>query len=69
MVETKLSGPSMAERIANRMRNSGQGSGTNPSQTVSKGEGPTRVHHNLHFSATQSRPMNKRTESDGGEER
>jgi hypothetical protein len=67
MVETKLSGPSMAERIANRMKNSG--AGANPSTTVSKGEGPLRVHHNLHFSASQSRPMNKRDDGDGGEKR
>jgi hypothetical protein len=63
MVETKLSGPSMAERIANRMKNSGEGA--NPDISVTKGTGPTRTHHNIHRGATQSAPMNKRTEHDG----
>jgi hypothetical protein len=67
MVETKLSGPSMAERISARLKNSG--AGANPSVTVTKGEGPLRTHHNLHFSATQSRPMNKRDDRDVGEKR
>ena len=64
MVETKLTGPSMAERITARLRNSGEGA--RPSVTVTKGEGPLRTHHNLHFSANQSRPMNKRNDSDEG---
>jgi hypothetical protein len=49
---------SMAERISNRLKNSGEGA--NPNQTVTKGSGPTRTHHNLHFGASQSAPMNKR---------
>jgi hypothetical protein len=56
----KLSGPSMVERIANRLKNSGQGMGTNPDQTASHGTGPTRTHTNLHHSAAQTgAPMSK----------
>jgi hypothetical protein len=48
--EIKLTGPSMQERIANRLRNSGEGSGADIS--VTKGSGPTRVHTNIHSHTT-----------------
>jgi hypothetical protein len=35
-------------RIAARLRNSGAGSGTNPDVITKQGEGPTRVHTNIH---------------------
>jgi hypothetical protein len=47
--EIKLTGPSMAQRIADRLKNSGQGSGTNPDLTTKQGESANRVFHNLHF--------------------
>jgi hypothetical protein len=46
MVETKLTGPSMQERLNRRMRNSGDG--TMPDTHAQHGTGPTRVHHNVH---------------------
>jgi len=48
--EIKLNGPSMEQRIASRLRNSG--SGAKPDVTTQQGEGPTRVHHNLHHSGS-----------------
>jgi hypothetical protein len=48
--DIKLTGPSMAERIANRLKNSG--AGAKPDITTKTGDGPTRVHHNIHNSAT-----------------
>jgi hypothetical protein len=47
MVETKLSGPSMEQRIAARLRNSG---GDGADVVVQKGEGPTRTITNIHNS-------------------
>jgi hypothetical protein len=41
--EIKLKSPSMEERIANRLCNSGEGA--NPDTTVKKGESPNRVFH------------------------
>jgi hypothetical protein len=58
MADIKLTGPSMEERISNRLKNSGEGA--NPDISVQKGTGPTRTHHNIHHGATQSAPMNKR---------
>jgi hypothetical protein len=45
MVETKLTGPSMEERIANRLKNSGEG--LHADHVVRKGDGPTRTFHNI----------------------
>jgi hypothetical protein len=45
MVETKLNGPPMAERIAARLRNSG---GDGADAVVQKGTGPTRTITNIH---------------------
>jgi hypothetical protein len=44
MVETKLSGPSMEQRIAARLHNSGGG---DADVIVQKGDGPTRLYHEL----------------------
>ena len=41
---------SPAQRIAARLRNSGEGSGA--AQSVSHGTGPTRTHTNLHEKGT-----------------
>lgn len=45
MTETKLTGPSMEQRIANRLKNSGS-----PEADVHAvhGTGPTRTHTNIH---------------------
>jgi hypothetical protein len=45
MGETKLNGPSMEERISNRLKNSGEG--LNADVVVRKGDGPTRTYHNI----------------------
>lgn len=52
MVEVKYKGPgSEAERINNRLRNSGEKAG-NPGHTVVKqGEGPNRTITNVHHNA------------------
>ena len=39
---------STEQKIADRLRNSGEGS--NPNVHTVHGEGPTRVHHNIHHS-------------------
>ena len=46
MVEVKLTGKSMEERIRDRLRDSGAGIGA--THTVKIGEGPTRVNHHVH---------------------
>jgi hypothetical protein len=45
MVETKLTGPSMEQRIANRLKNSGS---PEADHHVVHGTGPTRTHTNIH---------------------
>jgi hypothetical protein len=50
---TKLTGPSMEERIAARLRNSGEGA--NPHVHVKTGEGATRTHTNIHYSPNLDR--------------
>jgi hypothetical protein len=51
---TSDKGP-MAQRIADRLKNSGEGAG--PDVTVTKGSGPTRTHTNIHHGAGQRGPM------------
>jgi hypothetical protein len=59
---------SMAERVNKRLRNSGEGA--HPDVTVTRGSSPNRTITNIHHGASQSAPMNKRTErEDGGEGR
>jgi hypothetical protein len=48
--EIKLNGPSMEARIAKRLLNSGEGA--KPDAHTKTGDGPTRVHHNLHHSGS-----------------
>jgi hypothetical protein len=45
---------SMAERVSNRLRNSG--AGAMPNVTVQKGEGPTRTHTNIHHAGHYTQP-------------
>jgi hypothetical protein len=47
MVETRLTGPGMGQRIADRLRNSGDPSADT---VVQKGTGPLRTFHNIHNS-------------------
>jgi hypothetical protein len=54
MPEIKLNGPTMEQRIANRLRNSGDG--TNPNVRAVHGTGPTRTHTNIHHAAKQNAP-------------
>lgn len=49
MAEIKLTGPSMEQRIANRLRDSGGGHGD---VVTKQGEGPTRVIHHVHHSGS-----------------
>jgi hypothetical protein len=60
MPEVKLSGPSMEERINNRLRNSGVGRGTQPDKTIQRGDSPNRTFSNLHHSSGVSTPPNNR---------
>jgi hypothetical protein len=46
MGEVRLSGPSMEQRIANRLKNSGEGSGAET--TVQHGSSDKRVFTNIH---------------------
>jgi hypothetical protein len=61
MVETKLTGPSMEERIAKRLLNSGEGA--KPATCVQTGTSPQRVFHNIHATP------NKQTGSGEGSKR
>jgi hypothetical protein len=54
MPEIKLTGPSMEQRIAARLRNSGEGA--NPNVHTVHGTGPTRTHTNIHNAAKQNAP-------------
>jgi hypothetical protein len=47
-VEHKLSGPSMAQRVADRLKNSG--AGAKPDVTVQTGNSARRTFHNIHNS-------------------
>jgi hypothetical protein len=53
MGEVKLNGPSMEKRIQDRLANSG--AGANPHVSTKQGEGPTRVHTNIHYSPNLDR--------------
>jgi hypothetical protein len=48
--EIKLNGPSMEQRIANRLKNSGEGA--KPDVSVQKGDSPQRTHTNIHHSGS-----------------
>lgn len=48
MAETKLTGKSMEQRIADRLKNSGEGA--NPDQCAVHGTGPTRTITKIHHS-------------------
>ena len=63
--EIKISGPSMEERIAARLKNSG--AGANPDVTVQKGNSPQRTFHNIHHSAGQGGSPNLDRGGKGGE--
>jgi hypothetical protein len=63
--EVKYNGPSPEARLAARLRNSGDG--TNPNVHVRQGEGPRRVHVNIHHSASNGGANRLgRNEDDGG---
>lgn len=51
MAEVRYNGKGPAERIADRLRNSGVGRGTTPDVTVQKGNSPGRTFTNVHHSA------------------
>ena len=59
MVETKLTGKSMEQRVADRLKNSGDTK--NADHSVVHGTGPTRTHTNIHLTGTakQHGPDNK----------
>jgi hypothetical protein len=48
MTEVKLTGKSMEQRIADRLKNSGDTA--HADHSVVHGTGPTRTHTNLHYS-------------------
>jgi hypothetical protein len=55
--EVKYNGPSPEQRLAARLKNSGEG--TNPSVHVVQGEGTRRVHVNIHHGASQGGAGNR----------
>ena len=59
MPDIKLTGPSMEQRIADLLKNSGEGA--RPDVSVQKGEGPLRTHTNIHHS-----PGSKARGGEGG---
>jgi hypothetical protein len=63
MPEIKLRGKPLEQRIADRLKNSGEGA--NPDISVTKGTGPTRTHHNIHHSPQHARPSNAQLDQDG----
>jgi hypothetical protein len=65
MAEVKITGPSMQERIDNRLKNSGEGA--NPDVTATHGTGPTRAHTNIHHSARHLTPSNAQHERGQGD--
>jgi hypothetical protein len=62
-VENKLTGPSMEKRVADRLRNSGEGS--NPNVHTKHGEGPLRTHTNIHHSGHYVQPNTQAKPTDG----
>jgi hypothetical protein len=62
-VENRIMGKSMERRIADRLRNSGEGS--DPNIHTKHGEGPTRVHHNIHHSGHYVQPGTAAQETSG----
>jgi hypothetical protein len=54
---------STEQKIADRLRNSGDGS--NPNVHTVHGEGPTRVHHNIHHAGHYVQPNTQAKPSDG----
>jgi hypothetical protein len=62
-VENRIMGKSMERRIADRLRNSGEGS--DPNIHTKHGEGPTRVHHNIHHSGHYVQPGTAAKETSG----
>ena len=54
---------STEQKIADRLRNSGDGS--NPNEHTVHGSGPTRVHHNIHHSGHFVQPGTQAKETDG----
>ena len=61
-VEVKQS-KSTEQKIAERLRNSGEGS--NPNVHTVHGSGPTRVHHNIHHSGHFVQPNTQAKSTDG----
>jgi hypothetical protein len=52
-VEVKLTGKPLDQRIADRLRSSGEA--TNPDVRTQQGDGPTRVHTHIHHSPNKAR--------------
>jgi hypothetical protein len=53
MVEVKLSGKPLAQRVQDRTKNSGEGAGTNPDVTVQTGNSPNRTFTNIHHTTNK----------------
>jgi hypothetical protein len=60
MPEIKTSGKSMAQRVTDRLKNSGEGA--NPDVHVLKGDGPTRTHTNIHHSGKNEGSTSKQND-------
>jgi hypothetical protein len=62
MVDVKLNGPGMEQRIANRLRNSG---GNDADITTTHGTGPTRTHTNIDNSPVRAHGSGGPAKPDG----
>ena len=60
MGEIRLTGPSMEQRIASRLRNSG---GNDADVSVTHGSGPTRTITNIHHSRVADHGAGKKPEA------
>jgi hypothetical protein len=62
-VQNNVSDAELKRRIAARLENSG--AGAMPDLHTKHGEGPTRVHHNIHHAGHKVAPGTAAKESDG----
>ena len=63
--EVKYRGPSPEERIAARLRNSGDHA--HADVVTHQGEGPTRVNHNIHHCGSQGGSTHHNEHNEGSE--
>jgi hypothetical protein len=65
MPDVRYNGPPPEQRIRDRLRNSGDG--TAPNVHVTQGEGPRRVHVNIHHGGSEGGTGNRLGRNDDGD--